>query len=244
MMLANWNALLTAMIKESQQDYHFVVERWRNGGESCFLPFRTLSISILGCQQQPPAEGCGERGARQQSRRGICHISYKHVSECSCLFIRIIADSLKRCEASAEAFAFHALPLPPSVFVCCVQWSVHQFIHLPPHVHPTARSVSPGPFCPLIAFDRSVLIFICAIGPVSLCQSQRATNNLDPFGHRRGNISAACLWQSLVTSWPLTLHIWWMGMSLERTEWHGLPPADILTDNRRFHFSKLLLIRP
>lgn len=155
-----------------------------------------------------------------------------HASESSCLFIRIIADSLKQHRGVSWGICFSCSTSPP-ICLCLLCSVICPSVHSsPPHIHPTAHSISHGPFCPLISFDTSVLIFIHVIG-LFISQSQRGTEDLNPFGHCWGDISAAFSSNSQVTSnrsWPLTLCIWWMRMSLQMTsrpEWHWLRPADI-----------------
>lgn len=132
---------------------------------------------------------------------------------------------------SAEAFAFHAPPLPHlSLFAVFSDLSISSFIS-PPHssyspLHITWPLLSPN-----------LLWYICldfhSRDRSYTSQSQGATDNLNPFGHCRGGISAACSSHSQVTSnrsWPLTLCIWWMRRSLQMTsrpEWHWLRPVDI-----------------
>lgn len=91
-----------------------------------------------------------------------------HASESSCLFIRIIVDSLKQHRGVSWGICFSCSTSPP-ICLCLLCSVICPSVHsYPPHIHPTAHSISHGPFCPLISFDTSVLIFIHVIGLVSV----------------------------------------------------------------------------
>ncbi len=142
----------------------------------------------------------------------------------SCLFIRLIVNSLKQLSAVSWGVSLHAPPLPPSVFVCCAQWSVYQSIHLPPVptlIHqPTLHcliSLSANlPSCICLTFPLSGLSWQSVSQSVSqsVQQEQQRLKCIKMLQER--HFCHLCFLLSPLTSnrsRPLTFNLWQMSMS-------------------------------
>ena len=148
------------------------------------------------------------------------------------LFIRLIVDSLERRSAVSWGISLHAPPLPPSVFVCRVQWSVYQSIHLPPVLHTLIRQLTLRRLISLSAnltsricltFSFVCLAPSCQSVSQSVSESQGNSKDLNAFGCCSSHISIMCallhssLWhEQVATPRPSTYDEWWC---LHRARW-------------------------
>lgn len=104
----------------------------------------------------------------RQRQTWIHHRQYMHVS--SCLFIRLIVDSLKQHSAVSWGISLHAPPLSPICLcllcsVICL--SVHSSSSSPPHTH----LHQPTLYC-LISLSANLPSRICLTFPLSAPSSQ------------------------------------------------------------------------
>lgn len=97
-------------------------------------------------------------------------------------------DSRKQNPTVSWGISLHAPPLPPSVFVCRVQWSVYQSIHLP-LVLPTLIH-QPTLYC-LISLSANLPSRICLTFPLSAlsCQSVSPKGTVRTWMHLNADIS-------------------------------------------------------
>lgn len=140
----------------------------------------------------------------------IPHILYTHLSESSCLFIRIIVDSLKQHSGVSRGISF-SCSTSPSICLCMPYSVICPSVHSSSSPHSsTSYLCIAWSLCLLIFFDAFVLIFHCLPRPVSQSVSLGGTVKTGMYWDAATPTSLLCLFftQPGDRSRPLTFHPW------------------------------------